>query len=189
MCICVLILQKIVVPFCPTPVKPSHTFPPLFLMSFFSLLDNFLFLVVQPLLYSSTRNYLSISCFSFSLSLQSFPKRETFSFQPFQKFPVLGNFFRMQRYEILITFKQKTNFFLKKTQKKLFFPSPTPSFVHFTPVFSSFIPTLPSSYLTSSLFSHADFQFFVYMILCKSVIPLYQYIKYIEITLFPFNDI
>ncbi len=97
MCICVLMLQKIVVPFCPTPVKPSHTFPPLFLMSFFSLLDNFLFFVVQPLLYSSTRNYLSISCFSFSLSLQSFPKRETFSFQPFQKFPVLGNFFRMQR--------------------------------------------------------------------------------------------
>ena len=97
MCICVLILQKIVVPFCPTPVKPSYTFPPLFLMSFFSLLDNFLFFVVQPLLYSSTRNYLSISCFSFSLSLQSFPKRETFSFQPFQKFPVLGNFFRMQR--------------------------------------------------------------------------------------------
>ena len=71
----------------------------------------------------------------------------------------------------------------------MFFHSPTPSFVHLTPVFSSFIPTLPSPDLTSSLLSPADFQFFVYMILCKSVIPLYQYIKYNEITLYPFNDI
>lgn len=36
-------LQKIVVPFCPTPVKPSHTFPPLFLTSFSHFWTTFCF--------------------------------------------------------------------------------------------------------------------------------------------------
>ena len=103
------------------------TIPLHFLRPFFSLLDNFLSFVVQPILHLYVSNLLSFSCFSFSLSLQSFPKRETFLFSSPQKFTFLENFFQ-------ITSKQKTNFFFKKTQKKLFFPSPTPSFVHCPPV-------------------------------------------------------
>lgn len=126
---------KIAYSFCPFGSSPPFTIPLHFLRPFFSLLDNFLSFVVQPILHLDVSNLLSFSCFSFSLSLQSFPKRETFFFSSPQKFTFLENFFQMQRYKILITSKQKTNFFFKKTQKKLFFPSPTPSFVHCPPVF------------------------------------------------------
>lgn len=125
---------KIAYSFCPFGSSPPFTIPLHFLRPFFSLLDNFLSFVVQPILHLDVSNLLSFSCFSFSLSLQSFPKRETFLFSSPQKFTFLENFFQMQRYKILITSKQKTNFFFKKTQKKLFFPSPTPSFVHCPPV-------------------------------------------------------
>ena len=106
-----------------------------FLDHFFSLLDNFLSFVVQPILHLDVSNLLSFSCFSFCSLSKSFSKRETFFFSSPQKFTFLENFFQMQRYEILITFTYKTNFFFRKTQKKLFFPSPTPSFVHCPPCF------------------------------------------------------
>lgn len=112
------------------------TIPLHFLRPFFSLLDNFLSFVVQPILHLDVSNLLSFSCFSFCSLSKSFSKRETFFFSSPQKFTFLENFFQMQRYKILITSKQKTNFFFKKTQKKLFFPSPTPSFVHCPPVLS-----------------------------------------------------
>lgn len=91
--------------------------------------------VVQPILHLDVSNLLSFSCFSFCSLSKSFSKRETFFFSSHQKFTFLENFFQMQRYEILITFTYKTNFFFRKTQKKLFFPSPTPSFVHCPPCF------------------------------------------------------
>lgn len=91
--------------------------------------------VVQPILHLDVSNLLSFSCFSFCSLSKSFSKRETFFFSSPQKFTFLENFFLMQRYEILITFTYKTNFFFRKTQKKLFFPSPTPSFVHCPPCF------------------------------------------------------
>lgn len=91
--------------------------------------------VVQPILHLDVSNLLSFSCFSFCSLSKSFSKRETFFFSSPQKFTFLENFFQMQRYEILITFTYKTNFFFRKTQKKLFFPSPTPSFVHCPPCF------------------------------------------------------
>ena len=111
--------------FCPTFPSLSS---PLF-QTFFSLSDNFLFFLVQPFLHPHVSNSLSFSCFSFSFLFQSLPKRKTFHFSPSQKFPVLENFFRMQRYKIITTSKQKTNFFFKKTQKKLFFLFPTPLIV------------------------------------------------------------
>lgn len=92
--------------------------------------------VVQPILHLDVSNLLSFSCFSFRSLSKSFSKRETFFFSSPQKFTFLENFFQMQRYKILITSKQKTNFFFKKTQKKLFFPSPHP-----------FICTLPPCFL------------------------------------------
>lgn len=119
-------------PFCPILCSHPCTFLQHFLWPFFSLLDNFLSFVVQLFLLFTFSNPLIFSCFSFSALSKSFPKRETFLFLPLQKFPVLENFFRMQRYEIITTYKHKTNFFLKKSQKKWFFLSPTLPIAHRT---------------------------------------------------------
>ena len=120
--------QKIDCLSCPFQVKPSPCICSFWFSPFFSLSDNFLFFLVQPILHHSYSNFLTFSCFSFCPLAERLPKRKTFPFSPPQKFPVLENFFQMQRYEIISTSKQKTNFFFKKTQKKLFFLSPTPDF-------------------------------------------------------------
>ena len=146
--ICVWISQKIVYPFCPIPWSPFLLFLYHFPRLFFSLLDNFLFFLVQQILHQHIYNPLYFSRFRFSLFFKSASKRKTFSFCLFQKFPVLENFFRMQRYEIISTSKQKTNFFFKKTQKKLFSHAPTPSIVHWPP-FSPLISSTPSLFLSS----------------------------------------
>ncbi len=116
--------------FCPFGFSLHCTIPLHFFKPFFSLLDNFLSFLVQPILRLFTSNSLYFSCFSF-LSLEKyFQKRKTFRFSSSQNFPVLENFFQVQRYKIIITSKQKMNFFSKKTQKKCFPPSPPPPFVH-----------------------------------------------------------
>ena len=160
-CNIVICKRSFAYPFCPILCSHPCTFPQHFLWPFFSLLDNFLSFVVQLLLHLSLSNSLFISCFQISSLSKSFPKRETFLFQPLQKFPVLENFFRMQRYEIIITYKQKTNFFLKNTQKKWFFHFPTLLIAHHTsfssshtfPPLSSHVPPAlpPSPSSTSSL--------------------------------------
>ena len=133
-------LQKIVVPFCPTPVKPSHTFPPLFLMSFFSLLDNFLFFVVQPLLYSSTRNYLSISCFSFSLSLQKFSKTGNFFISALPKVSRFRELFSDAKIGNYLNFQTIIRLFFQKNSKKIVFPLPYPVICTFHSRFLQFHP-------------------------------------------------
>ena len=115
--------------FCPILFNSSllfHTLPQIF----FSLLDNFSSIRIQSSLHVQPSNRMYFNHFIFHFICKSFPKRKTFLFQPHKKFPVLENFFRMQRYKIITTSQQKKQTFFQKTQKKMFFHSPTPPFAH-----------------------------------------------------------